>query len=133
MFGPYNLLTFTERLPKTWQTWVHHVIGHPEKDREFFIERSPATYFHQVKSPMLIIQGANDPRVVEAESADVVEQLRKQGVDVEYLVFADEGHGFGKVTNLMTAYKRIVAFFKQHLMTWAQRNMVSIDLPTFDS
>ncbi len=116
MFGPYNLLTFTERLPKTWQTWVHHAIGHPEKDREFFIERSPATYFHQVKSPMLIIQGANDPRVVEAESADVVDQLRKQGVDVEYLVFADEGHGFGKVTNLMTAYKRIVTFFKQHLM-----------------
>jgi esterase/lipase len=116
MFGPYNLLTFTERLPKTWQTWIHHTIGHPETDREFFIERSPATYFHQVESPMLIIQGANDPRVVEAESADVVQQLKKQGIEVEYLVFADEGHGFGKVTNLIKAYKSIVNFFKKYLM-----------------
>jgi pimeloyl-ACP methyl ester carboxylesterase len=117
MFGPYNLFTFLERLPETWQTYFHQALGHPEKDKEFLTERSPATHFHKVKAPMLIIQGANDPRVVEAESADVAEQLRKQGVDVEYLVFQDEGHGFGKTVNLIKAYKSIVAFFKKHLMS----------------
>lgn len=116
MFGPYNLFTFLERLPETWQTFFHQSLGHPEKDKEFLTERSPATHFHKVKAPMLIIQGRNDPRVVEAESSDVVEQLRKQGVEVEYLVFEDEGHGFGKVPNLIKAYKSIVAFFKKHLM-----------------
>jgi acetyl esterase/lipase len=116
MFGPYNLFTFIERLPETWQTWAHHAVGHPDTDKEFLMERSPATHFSNVKAPMLIIQGRNDPRVVEAESADVAEQLRKQGVEVEYLVFDDEGHGFGKVSNLMKAYRSIVAFFKKHLM-----------------
>jgi len=116
MFGPYNLLTFIERLPETWQTWAHHAVGHPDTNKEFLTERSPATHFSNVKAPMLIIQGRNDPRVVEAESADVAEQLRKQGVEVEYIVFSDEGHGFGKVENLMKAYRAIVAFFKKHLM-----------------
>ena len=117
MFGPYNLFTFLKRLPETWQTYFHEALGHPEKDKDFLTERSPATHFHNVKAPMLIIQGRNDPRVVEAESSDVAEQLRKQGVDVEYMVFEDEGHGFGKVANLIKAYKSIVAFFKKHLMT----------------
>ncbi|MFX1581684.1 MAG: alpha/beta hydrolase family protein [Promethearchaeota archaeon] len=116
MFGPYNLFTFLERLPETWQTYFHQSLGHPEKDKDFLTERSPATHFHQVKAPMLIIQGGNDPRVVEAESADVARQLQKQGVEVEYMVFDDEGHGFGKVPNLIKAYKSIVAFFKKHLM-----------------
>ena len=116
MFGPYNLFTFLERLPETWQTYFHQAIGHPEKDKEFLTDRSPSTHFHKVKAPMLIIQGSNDPRVVEAESADVAEQLRKQGVEVEYMVFPDEGHGFTKVANLMKAYRSIVAFFRKHLM-----------------
>ncbi|MFX1565987.1 MAG: prolyl oligopeptidase family serine peptidase [Promethearchaeota archaeon] len=116
MFGPYNLFSFLERLPETWQTYFHQSLGHPEKDKDFLTERSPATHFYKVKAPMLIIQGRNDPRVVEAESADVVRQLEKQGVEVEYIVFDDEGHGFGKVPNLIKAYKSIVAFFRKHLM-----------------
>ncbi|MFW9831903.1 MAG: alpha/beta hydrolase family protein [Candidatus Thorarchaeota archaeon] len=116
MFGPYNLFTFLERLPETWQTYFHQSLGHPERNKDLLKERSPATHFHRVKAPMLIIQGRNDPRVIEAESADVVKQLKKQGVEVEYLVFDDEGHGFGKITNLMKAYRAIVAFFKKHLM-----------------
>lgn len=117
MFGPYNLFTFLERLPETWQTYFHQAIGHPEKDKDLLTERSPATHMHKVKAPMLIIQGRNDPRVVEAESADVVTKLQKQGVEVEYLVFEDEGHGFGKVPNLIKAYKSIVTFFRKHLMS----------------
>jgi dipeptidyl aminopeptidase/acylaminoacyl peptidase len=116
MFGPYNLFTFLERLPETWQTFFHQSLGHPEKDKDILTKRSPSTHMDRVTAPMLIIQGKNDPRVVEAESADVVARLRKQGVEVEYLVFEDEGHGFGKVSNLIKAYKSIMAFFKKHLM-----------------
>jgi esterase/lipase len=116
MFGPYNLLTFLDRLPETWKTYFYLAIGHPEKDKEFLTARSPQTHFHQVKAPMLVIQGKNDPRVVEAESADVVEGLRNQGVNVEYLVFEDEGHGVEKFKNQVIVYNRIVDFFKKHLI-----------------
>jgi predicted peptidase len=115
MFGPYNLLTFLDRLPETWKTYFYLAIGHPEKDRQFLVDRSPMTYFKQVKAPMMVIQGRNDPRVVEAESADVVNQLRKQGVEVDYLVFEDEGHGVEKFKNQVVCYNRIVDFFKRYL------------------
>jgi len=115
MFGPYNLITFVQRLPESWKTYFYIAIGHPEKDRDFLLERSPATHFKQVKTPLLVIQGRNDPRIIEAESADVVAQLSKQGVEVEYLVFEDEGHDVNKFKNVVTAYTKIVDFFKQHL------------------
>ncbi|MFX0069038.1 MAG: prolyl oligopeptidase family serine peptidase [Promethearchaeota archaeon] len=115
MFGPYNLVTFVQRLPETWKTYFYLTIGHPEKDREFLLERSPATYFEQVRAPLLVVQGKNDPRVIEAESADVVAKLRKQGTEVEYLMFEDEGHDVNKFKNQVKAYTKIVEFFKRHL------------------
>ncbi|MFX1486732.1 MAG: prolyl oligopeptidase family serine peptidase [Promethearchaeota archaeon] len=115
MFGPYNLITFVQRLPETWKTYFYLTIGHPEKDGKFLTERSPATYFGQVKAPLLVIQGKNDPRVIEAESADVVARLRKQGTEVEYLMFEDEGHDVNKFKNQVKAYGKIVDFFKRHL------------------
>lgn len=116
MFGPYNLLTFIDRLPETWKTYFYLAIGHPEKDRDFLIARSPQSHFHKVKAPMLVVQGKNDPRVVEAESADVVNRLREQGVEVEYLVFEDEGHGVEKFKNQIVVYNKITDFFKKHLI-----------------
>ncbi|MFX1561718.1 MAG: alpha/beta hydrolase family protein [Promethearchaeota archaeon] len=116
MFGPYNLFSFLDRLPETWKTYFYLAIGHPEKDKDFLTERSPMTYFKQMNKPMLVIQGRNDPRVTEPESTDVVEQIRKQGVEVEYLVFDDEGHGVEKFKNQVICYNRIVDFFKKHLM-----------------
>jgi len=80
MFGPYDLISFIYRLPETWRTYVYLALGHPEKDKEFLIERSPKTYMNNVKCPMLIIQGRNDPRVLVAESQDVVENLKANGV-----------------------------------------------------
>jgi pimeloyl-ACP methyl ester carboxylesterase len=115
MFGPYDLTTFVQRLPPSWQEYFYLSIGHPEKDREFLLERSPKTYFENVSCPMLIIQGRNDPRVVERESADVVESLRKRGVEVDYLVFEDEGHDVIKFKNKVTCYTRITDFFLKHL------------------
>lgn len=115
MFGPYNLFTFMERIPEAWKTYFYMAVGHPEKDKAFLTERSPSTYLHQLACPLLVIQGANDPRVVERESRDVVEQLREQGKDVEYIVYHDEGHDIIKYPNKVDCYTRITEFFKQQL------------------
>jgi pimeloyl-ACP methyl ester carboxylesterase len=115
MFGPYNLITFIERLPETWKTNFYLAVGHPEKDKQFLLERSPYTYIDNVKCPMLMIQGRNDPRVVERETADVVERLKSRGLPVDYLVFEDEGHDVLKFKNRVTCYNRILEFYTQHL------------------
>ena len=117
MFGPYNLLTFLERLPETWRTQFYLSIGHPEKDRAFLVERSPVTYIDNVKCPMLIIQGRNDPRVVEKESSDLADRLRARGVPVDFLVFEDEGHDVLKFKNRVTCYSKITKFFSDQLKT----------------
>lgn len=116
MFGPYNLLTFIDRIPPSWKTYFHMAVGDPEKDREMLIEQSPSTFFDQISCPLLVIQGANDPRVVEQESADVVERLRQQRKHVEYLVFEDEGHDVIRYENKVRCYNTIVDFFRTHLM-----------------
>lgn len=70
MFGPYDLLTFTDRVPEVWKPYVAVAVGDPVADRDLLIELSPQTWFHQAACPLLVIQGHNDPRVVEAESQD---------------------------------------------------------------
>jgi dipeptidyl aminopeptidase/acylaminoacyl peptidase len=115
MFGPYNLVTFIERLPESWRTHFYLSVGHPEKDRDFLLERSPYSYIGDVKCPMLMIQGQNDPRVVERETHDVVERLRSIGISVDYLVFDDEGHDVIKFKNRVTCYSRITSFFVENL------------------
>jgi dipeptidyl aminopeptidase/acylaminoacyl peptidase len=115
MFGPYNLFTFLERIPETWKTYFHLAIGHPEQDRDFLHERSPSTHLSTLACPLLVIQGANDPRVVEAESRDLVESLRSAGKYVDYIVYQDEGHDIIKFANKADCYQRIVQFFHQHL------------------
>ncbi len=115
MFGPYDLFTFMDRLPETWKPYFALAVGDPEKDRDFLIERSPKTHIEDIACPLLVIQGQNDPRVVERESRDVVERLRALGRDVDYLVFEDEGHDVLKLANRVRCYDTIVGFFSQHL------------------
>jgi pimeloyl-ACP methyl ester carboxylesterase len=115
MFGPYDLLTFSERIPETWKPFFALVLGTPEHDRDFLVERSPRTYIQGISCPLLVIQGQNDPRVVERESRDLVEALRGQGKDVDYLVFEDEGHDVLKLPNRVRCYDAIARFFFGHL------------------
>jgi len=117
MFGPYDLTTFLDRLPETWKPYFSLVLGNPENDRDrsFLIERSPRTYIDQISSPLLVIQGKNDPRVIELESRDVVEYLRSIGKEVEYLMFDNEGHDVLKYKNRVTCYNEITSFFTKHL------------------
>jgi dienelactone hydrolase len=116
MFGPYDLLTFIERLPETWKPYFAIAVGDPVKDRGFLVERSPRAYIDDIQCPLMVIQGANDPRVIERESRDVVEHLRERGKDVEYLMFSDEGHDVLKYENRVTCYNGITDFFRRHLM-----------------
>jgi pimeloyl-ACP methyl ester carboxylesterase len=115
MFGPYDMFTFLDRIPPTWKPYFELAIGHPERDRDFLTERSPKTHMDSLACPMLVIQGKNDPRVVEQESRDLVEAMRAQGKDVDYLVFEDEGHDVLKLPNKVRCYETIVDFFKKHL------------------
>jgi dipeptidyl aminopeptidase/acylaminoacyl peptidase len=115
MFGPYNLFTFIDRLPETWKTFFHQSVGHPEHDRAFLVERSPSSYIEQIQCPMLVLQGGNDPRVIEQESRDVVDRLTAIGKPVEYKVYEDEGHDVIKYVNKLDCYTRIVRFFSDHL------------------
>ncbi|NOY56219.1 MAG: S9 family peptidase [Actinobacteria bacterium] len=115
MFGPYDLITFVESLPETWKTYFHMAIGHPERDHDFLVERSPKTYLGDLACPMLVIQGRNDPRVVVGESNQLVHDLRAQGKEIEYLVFDDEGHDMVKRENKLRAYEAIADFLTKHL------------------
>jgi len=115
MFGPFNLLTFSERIPETWKPYFEVALGHPVKDHDFLVERSPQTYIDQIACPLLVIQGANDPRVKETESHDLVEHLKQAGKQVEYLMFADEGHDVLKYENRIKCYTEITEFFKKYL------------------
>ena len=115
MFGPYDLLTFMERLPETWKPFFALALGTVENDRDFLVERSPRTHILDISCPLLVIQGKNDPRVVAAESRDVVDELRGAGKDVDYLQFDDEGHDVLKLPNRVRCYSEIVRFFSEHL------------------
>jgi len=115
MFGPYDLLTFMDRIPETWKPNFAVAVGDPKKDQDFLIDRSPRTHIDQINCPLLVIQGNNDPRVIEQESRDLVEYLRSQGKQVEYLLFPNEGHDVLKFENRVTCYNTITEFFEKYL------------------
>jgi len=113
MFGPYDLATFSARIPETWKPYFKVALADPSTDegRAFLAERSPKTYLGNLACPMLVIQGRNDPRVVARESEDLVADLKRQGKHIELLVFEDEGHDVLKHPNRVTCYNAIADFF----------------------
>jgi dipeptidyl aminopeptidase/acylaminoacyl peptidase len=118
MMGPSNLVTFLETIPPYWSTMIEMMykrVGDPRTEEELLLERSPLFKVDAVKIPMLIAQGANDPRVVQAESDQFVEAMRENGLDVEYIVFEDEGHGFAKPENRLRFYGDAEVFLARHL------------------
>ena len=117
MFGPYDLVTFLERIPPTWKPYFYVALGNPEdpEDLKFLKERSPKTYIENIDFPLLVIQGRNDPRVVAEESEDLVKHLQDIGKSVEMLLFENEGHGVEKYENKVTCYNAITDFFKETL------------------
>jgi len=117
MFGPYDLITFSERIPETWKPYYKIALGDPDTSdgRLFLTERSPKTYLDNLACPMLVIQGRNDPRVVAKESLELVANLKKKGKEIDILLFEDEGHDVLKHANRVTCYNAITDFFIKHL------------------
>jgi dipeptidyl aminopeptidase/acylaminoacyl peptidase len=115
VFGVANLVTMLENAQPNWRRFLARWIGDVQQDRERLVERSPITHIANVRCPMLILQGSNDPRVPQEESDQVVAKLRGLGRRVEYVVYPDEGHGFTKKKNADDAYGRIIDFLTKEL------------------
>jgi dipeptidyl aminopeptidase/acylaminoacyl peptidase len=116
--GPSNLKTLIETVPPYWAPMIaqfHRRVGDPDKDAEFLWSRSPLSRADQISIPLLIAQGANDPRVKQAESEQIVAALKEAGIDHEYMLFPDEGHGFAKQENRMRFYAAAEKFLARHL------------------
>ena len=116
--GPSSLKTLIESIPPYWAPLVaqfHTRVGNPETEEEFLWERSPLSKVDQIRIPLLIAQGANDPRVKQAEAEQIVAALRERGIDHEYLLYPDEGHGFAKPENRLAFYAAAERFLARHL------------------
>ncbi|MEH7237355.1 S9 family peptidase [Bacillus sp. JJ1562] len=115
IFGPSDLFSFIDSVPEHWKPVMNQWVGDPIKDREKLIDFSPITHLNGMVKPMLVIQGANDPRVVKAESDKIVQALQDKGREVEYLVLEDEGHGFSKKENEIKVNRKILEFFDRFI------------------
>ena len=116
--GPSNLKTLIETIPPYWAPMVSLFltrVGNPETDAGFLWSRSPLSRAASIRTPLLIAQGANDPRVKQAESEQIVAALREAGIDYEYMLFPDEGHGFAKPENRLRFYAEAERFLARHL------------------
>ncbi len=116
--GVSNLLTFMNTIPPYWKpmlTKMHSMVGDPAVDHERLVATSPALNADKIKTPLFIAQGAHDPRVNKDESDQMVAALRSRGVDVEYMVKENEGHGFHNDENKFEFYESMEAFLRQHL------------------
>ena len=116
--GPSNLVTLMQSIPPYWKPMMamfQHRVGDVETEEEFLKSRSPLFFVDKIQKPLLIGQGANDPRVKEAESEQIVDAMRKAGKPVEYVLYTDEGHGFTRPENRLHFYAVAEIFLAKHL------------------
>ena len=117
--GVSSLFTFMESMPPYWELYrdmMYEMIGHPENDKELLAASSPLLHVENIKVPLFIAQGANDPRVKKAESDQIVEALKTRGIDVPYMVKDNEGHGFYNEENQFDFYREMEKFLEKHLI-----------------
>jgi dipeptidyl aminopeptidase/acylaminoacyl peptidase len=116
--GPSNLKTLLESIPAYWAPMIAQLykrVGNPETEADFLWSRSPLSRARDIRIPLLIAQGANDPRVKQAESEQIVDALKEAGIDYEYMLFPDEGHGFAKPENRLKFYAAAERFLARYL------------------
>jgi dipeptidyl aminopeptidase/acylaminoacyl peptidase len=116
--GPSSLHTLIASVPPYWAPLLKLFavrMGDPVADSMMLVERSPLTHADKFVMPLLVGQGANDPRVKQAEAEQIVAALREKGKDVEYVVYPDEGHGFARPENRMDFYGRAEKFLAKYL------------------
>ena len=116
--GVANMFTFMKTIPPYWEPYkamFYEMVGDPVKDSALLAAASPVLHAGNIKTPLFVAQGANDPRVNKAESDQMVEALKKRGVAVDYMVKNDEGHGFHNENNRLDFYKAMDKFFDKYL------------------
>lgn len=116
--GVSNMFTFMKTIPPYWKPFLemmYEMVGDPVKDSLLLAEVSPAFHVDRIKTPLLVAQGANDPRVNKDESDQIVKALKERGVDVEYIVKDNEGHGFANEENRFDLYRAMEKFLDTHL------------------
>ena len=118
--GPSNLVTFMNSIPPYWVPMIElfkkRVGDHTtEEGRQFLLSRSPLTYVDRIRKPLLIGQGANDPRVKQSESDQIVQTMQAKNIPVTYVLFPDEGHGFVRPENRLAFFAVAEVFLAQHL------------------
>ena len=121
--GVANLFTHFQAIPPYWKPYLemmYEMIGHPEKDKDLLQEISPLFHVEKIKAPLLIAQGAKDPRVKKAESDQMVAALKERGIEVPYIVKENEGHGFLNEENRLELYREIEKFLTMHLTPLSQ-------------
>lgn len=117
--GVSNLFTFMKSIPPYWKPYLetlYEMVGHPEKDKELLQASSPVFHVDKIKAPLFIAQGRQDPRVNVNESDQMVEALKKRGIDVPYMVKDNEGHGFQNEENRFEFYEAMEQFLAKHLL-----------------
>lgn len=116
--GVSNLFTFMETIPPYWKPYLdmlYEMVGHPIDDKEMMTAASPVFHVDKIKTPLFVVQGANDPRVNIDEADQIVRRLRQAGIEVPYLVKYDEGHGFHNEENRFEFYRAMLGFLHKHL------------------
>ncbi len=116
--GPSDLRTLIRSIPPYWAPMIaqfHTRVGNPDTEDELLWSRSPLSRVDDIRIPILVAQGANDPRVKQAEAEQIVAALRDKGIDHEYLLFPDEGHGFARPENRLRFYAAAERFLARHL------------------
>jgi dipeptidyl aminopeptidase/acylaminoacyl peptidase len=118
IFGVSNWVRTLESIPPYWESQrkaLYQEVGDPVKDKEFLVATSPLFHAKEIRKPLMVIQGKNDPRVIKPESDEIVEAVKKNNVPVEYVVFDDEGHGFSKKKNQIVANAKMLEFLDKYL------------------
>ncbi|HVF56879.1 MAG TPA: S9 family peptidase [Pyrinomonadaceae bacterium] len=118
LFGVSNWVRTLQSIPPYWESIrksLYTEIGDPSTQLDMLREVSPLFHADKITKPLIVLQGANDPRVIKPESDEIVENIKRRGGVVEYVVFDNEGHGFTKKANEMRAYKAILDFLDKHL------------------
>ncbi len=123
--GVSNIFTLLETIPPYWEIgrqMLYEQIGDPEKDKELLKAASPVFHADRITAPLFVAQGANDPRVKKAESDQIVEALRSRGIEVEYMVKENEGHGFRNEENRFDFYRAMERFLATHLGSLSEQH-----------
>ena len=118
LFGVTNWLRTLKSIPPWWESFknaLYEEMGDPAVDSARLYRISPLFHAHKIQRPVMVLQGAQDPRVLQVESDEIVEAARANGIPVEYVLFEDEGHGFVKKENQIEANGKILEFLNEYL------------------